>query len=198
MAKSLLMGAVAACGCLLALSPAAQARGRDLNLAVLEELNFARTQPAAYARALAADADRPQTRADDPAAYEEAVDFLRRQRPLPALQFDEALSGAAQSHAALQARSGGFGHVGPMGETLSERLRRYGASASVMAEDISYGYSTPREVVRQLIVDSGVRDRGHRDNIFNPTLREAGVACGPHPAYRAMCVVDFSSGLMRR
>ncbi len=67
-----------------------------------------------------------------------------------------------------------------------------------MAEDISYGYSTPSEVVRQLIVDSGVPGRGHRDNIFNPVLRSAGVACGPHPAYGAVCVVDFTGALMRR
>jgi uncharacterized protein YkwD len=200
MAKFLRMGAVAACGCLLLFSPTAEARDRALDLAVLDELNFARTQPAAYARALVEDADRSRARVaiDDPAAFEEAVDFLRRQPPLPPLRFDPALAGAALSHAALQGRDGGIGHAGPGGETLSERLRRYGAFASLMAEDISYGYGAPREVVSQLIVDSGVPSRGHRDNIFNPVLRAAGVACGPHPAYGAMCVVDFTSTLIRR
>ena len=198
MTTSLRIGAAAACGCLLLLSPAAKAQGRTLDQAILDEINFARTQPAAYARAMAKDADRPRTSAADPAAFGEAFDFLRHQRPLPALRFDTALAGAARSHAVLQGRDGSIGHTGPGGEKLSERLHRYGAFASLMAEDISYGYSTPREVVRQLIVDSDVPDRGHRDNIFNPVLREAGVACGPHPVYRAMCVVDFTSGLMRR
>jgi len=67
-----------------------------------------------------------------------------------------------------------------------------------MAEDISYGYASPREVVLQLIVDSGVPGRGHRNNIFNPVFRQAGVACGPHRVYGAMCVVDFAGTMLRR
>jgi uncharacterized protein YkwD len=200
MARSLIAGAASGLACLLLLSaPFASAHERSLDDGVLHELNFARTQPQAYARALqqAARQSRASGAYDDPAAYEEAVDFLMRQRALPPLGSDHALEGAASAHTDYQGSRGGFGH-GSGGESLGERLRRHGAFSMMMAEDISYGYASPREVVLQLIVDSGVPSRGHRANIFNPLFREAGVACGPHRVYGAMCVVDFAGTMMRR
>ena len=83
---------------------------------------------------------------DDPAAFQEAVGFLRRQPALPPLGADPALEGAALSHASYQGPQGGFGHEGPAGQSLSERLHSHGAFAMMMAEDISYGYANPREV----------------------------------------------------
>jgi uncharacterized protein YkwD len=201
MVGALLLRAGGGLACLLLLcAPLAGAHERSLDDGVLYELNLARTQPQAYARALRAAAN--QTRAsgayDDPRAFEEAVDFLMRQPALPPLGSDSALEGSALAHADYQGARGGFGHEGPGGESLDQRLHRHGAFAMMMAEDISYGYANPREVVLQLIVDSGVPSRGHRANIFNPVFREAGVACGPHRLYGAMCVVDFAGKMVRR
>ena len=56
---------------------------------------------------------------------------------------------------------------------------------------IEYGASDAMDAVRQLIVDDGVPDRGHRSILFDPSLRFAGVSCGAHPAYRSMCVIDL-------
>jgi len=201
MVRSLIAGAAGGLACLLVLtSTVAGARERSLDEDVLHELNLARTQPQAYARALqdAAGRSRASGAYDDPAAYEEAVRFLQRQPALPPLGSDAALEGAALQHADYQGPQGGFGHEGAGGESLGDRLRRHGAYAMMAAEDISYGYANPREVVLQLIVDAGVPSRGHRANIFNPAFREAGVACGPHRVYGAMCVVDFAGSLMRR
>ena len=200
MARSHIVGAASALACLLLLTSIASARVRSLDADVLEELNLARTDPQAYAAALQDAAWRSRASSDyeDPVAFEEALGFLERQRALPPLDADPALEDAAHSHVDYQGREGSFGHDGPGGETLGERLHRHGAFAMLMAEDISYGYASPREVVLQLIVDSGVPGRGHRANIFNPAFREAGVACGPHRVYGAMCVVDFAGSLMRR
>jgi uncharacterized protein YkwD len=175
--------------------------GRD----VLAELNFARTRPADYARLLRA-AERSQSADEagwsqgdqDPEARDEAVDFLMRQRPLPPLREDARLDSAAEAHSAEQERTGGVGHGSQSGEGLSERLHRYGLWAGMAAEDISYGYVSPRQVVEQLIIDSGVQGRGHRQNIFDPTLQAAGVGCGRHSAYGAMCVIDFAGAIVQR
>jgi uncharacterized protein YkwD len=87
------------------------------------------------------------------------------------------------------------GHGG--GPSLSQRLQAQGVFAGMSAENISYGYDDPRDVVRQLIVDSGVPSRGHRANIFSRGHQALGVACGGHEAYGVMCVLDFAGALAR-
>lgn len=56
----------------------------------------------------------------------------------------------------------------------------------------------PRRAVLALIVDDGVRDRGHRKVIFDPGFRLAGAAWGRHPLYTRMAVVDFASAFLPR
>jgi uncharacterized protein YkwD len=187
----------AACALLLACTAPAAARASELGDAVLDELNFARTRPAAYADALlAAQRYGGAGRSDDPAAFDEAIDFLYRQRPLAPLRTDPRLAAAARAHAASQGPRGGVGHGG--GGGLSQRLQSQGLWASLVAENISYGMDDPRDVVRQLIVDSGVASRGHRHNIFNPAYEAAGVGCGGHRVYGAMCVIDFAGAVVAR
>jgi uncharacterized protein YkwD len=178
----------------LALAPTAQSASSAVRLddAVLAELNFARARPAEYARELR----REINGSDDPAAVEEAIDFLERQDSLPPLEGDRRIAAAARQHTASQGPRGDVGH-GPAG-TLGRRLREQGVWAGLSAENISYGYDDPRDVVRQLIIDSGVPGRGHRRNIFGSAYQLAGVACGPHRAYGYMCVIDFAGALPPR
>ena len=179
----------------LASTPVAQAAslgGGRLDDAVLDELNFARARPAEYARELRRELDR----SDDPVAVEDAIDFLERQAPLPPLKGDRRVAAAAYQHTAAQGPRGDVGH-GAAG-ALGQRLRSQGVWAGLSAENISYGYDDPRDVVRQLIVDSGVPNRGHRRNIFATGYQLAGVACGPHRAYGHMCVIDFAGALPPR
>ncbi len=164
-------------------------------------MNFARTQPREYARVLLAEADSARSQSssfawENPRDLDEAVEFLMRQRPLPPLKANDHLGDAALSYAVLQGRQGGFGHQ-TAGLSLGQRMQERGVFASMMAEDISYGYRTPRDVVRQLIVDSGVPDRGHRTNLFG-TYQAVGIGCGPHRIYGAMCVLDFAGGVSQR
>ncbi len=77
---------------------------------------------------------------------------------------------------------------------MSDRVNSYGRWSDKIGETISYGRSDARDVVIQLIVDDGLTDRGHRDNIFDPAFRVVGVACGEHSKYRAMCVTTFAAG----
>lgn len=180
---------------LLVLTPATQAATLTtsrLDDAVLDELNFARARPAEYARELR----RELRNADDPAAVEDAIDFLERQSPLPPLKGDRRIAAAAYQHTIAQGARGDVGH-GAAG-ALGQRLRGQGVWAGLSAENISYGYDDPRDVVRQLIVDSGVPNRGHRRNIFATGYQLAGVSCGPHRAYGHMCVIDFAGALPSR
>lgn len=177
----------------------------DLETGVLDEINFARAHPRQYAEALRQEAGPGrlhggfESYADwDPRAFDEALDFLAHQQPLPPLKPDARLSEAARDHARAQGGRGEIGHAGPGGETLGQRLQRRGVWAGIMAENISYGFADPRQVVAQLIIDSGVAGRGHRKNIFGRAYQAAGVGCGRHRVYASMCVIDFAGALVAR
>lgn len=183
---------------------AAQGRERDFEADVLAEINFARQNPQSYAEDLReyrgyfegqvvyvpGDPNGMMTK-EGVRAVDNAVAFLERQAPLPPLDHGAILALAASDHVAAQGPGGGIGHSSRAGSSPGERVRRRGGQVYV-GEGISYGYSNPREVVRQLIVDDGVPGRGHRALLFNPMFRFAGVGCGSHRVYRVMCVVDLS------
>jgi uncharacterized protein YkwD len=169
---------------------------------VLASLNFARANPGAYARGL--DHYRTYFRAnlvrypglkpaivtnEGVAPVKEAMAVLASQEPLVPLQSSARLAASASDLVADQAR-GGEGHVGNDGSSPSDRLRRHGGGIYV-AEVIAYGPVDAADVVRQLIVDDGVADRGHRTLVYSPDLRYAGVSCGSHPVYRTVCVIDL-------
>jgi uncharacterized protein YkwD len=189
-----------------ALAAPAMAYAGPMEDAILAEINFARMHPQEYARRLQAQPVTPWERAlrqagqddNDPDAYAEAVAHLRAQAPLRPLRADGALASAALEHVELQGPAGEIGHDGPDGERFYERLRRHGLSETIAAENIAYGPPSPAEVVRALIIDSGVPSRGHRRNIFHASFQVVGVSCGPHRDYATMCVMDFggtASGL---
>ena len=169
---------------------------------VERHINLARTNPAAYARRLRAhrglyDGDvfrEPGAIAirteEGVVAVDEAIAFLERQPPLPALAPNAILRLAAADHVEDQGPFGAVGHTGSDGSAFTDRIMRHGGPAAG-GENISYGGETGEAVVIQLIVDDGVPDRGHRTNIFRPGYVSAGAACGRHRAYRYMCVIDF-------
>lgn len=191
--------AVAVALSLLTLAPAV-ALADDFDDEVLAEVNFARAHPADYANelidALRGRDDGSSLAYEDRDAVEEAIDFLMRQPPLAPLQPDDRLAAAAQAHTNAQGPRGELGHGAP--GSLGQRLQRNGLWAGLAAEDISYGHDTARDVVRQLIIDSGVPNRGHRNNIFGRAYQVAGVGCGAHRVYGSMCVIDFAGALAQR
>lgn len=181
---------------------------RDITKAIIAELNFARTNPSAYAQRLQSYRQlyrgrivtRPGATEDlltkeGVAAVDEAIKFLSRQVPLAPLVADDALARAARDHVRDQGPLGMTDHIGTDGSTPSDRVRRYGAWRRALAEDLAYGPATAVDVVRELIIDDGVRDRGHRKAIFLPVLRVVGVACGYHAAYGTMCAIDFADAM---
>src|SRR4029078_1893411 len=94
-------------------------------------------------------------------------------KPQAPLALSPGLCLAAADHCREQA-GGAMGHYGNHGSEPGNRIRRYGLVSQGCAENIAYGHHTAREIVLALIVDDGVRGRGHRKNIFHPTYNWAG------------------------
>lgn len=133
---------------------------------------------------------------EGPAAVREAVAALRAQPAVPALVLDPILTRAARDHAADQAGTGQTGHTGSDGSTVVSRVARYGSWEISINENIDYQpMRDGREVIESLLIDDGVRDRAHRRNIYEPSSRRVGIACGPHPRFGAMCVIVEAGGV---
>jgi uncharacterized protein YkwD len=173
--------------------------------AVIREMNLARQNPALYATFLQELRGRMsgnllvlpgQTRIrtkEGTAAVDEAIRFLQKAQPLPALTFSAGMSRAAADHCADQA-NGGFGHEGRDRSHAGQRIARYGTVAGGWGENLSYGKSSARDVVLALIIDDGLPGRKHRQNIFNSNYNVAGAAFGPHARFRTVCSMDFAGG----
>jgi uncharacterized protein YkwD len=180
----------------------------ELERAVLQEMNAARTDPRAFAAHLLRYRDlfegkryRPEdanhfvVTQEGPAAVDEAIAFLHRQRPLPPLTWTAGLARSAAELVSAQGQSGEIGH-GRGKLAMEARIGRQLEWTGSIGENIAYGPGNGRDVVLQLIVDDGVPGRGHRVNIFSPDFRLSGVACGPHPSLRIVCVIDFAGGTL--
>lgn len=183
----------------------AAAPAGDIERDVLEELSWARANPQEYADELrdyrswfdgrivrAPDDPEGQSTREGVAAVDDAIRFLERQKPLPPLRPGDILELAARDHADDQGASGMIGHAGHGGSMPGDRVKRRGGDIYV-GEVISYGQRSARAVVRQLIVNDGVPRRGHRQLIFSPSYRYAGVGCGRHNRQGTVCVVKLSA-----
>ena len=154
---------------------------------VLEEVNLARTNPQTYAKlvedykaAFVGNLFRRKGKVDistneGTAAVDEAIDFLKDQKPLDALRPSKGMSKAARDHVKDTGPKGLVGHDGSDGSTPEVRLNRHGKWLKACAENVGYGMDTPRLVVIQLIVDDGVAGRGHRKNLFNDKYFRTGI-----------------------
>jgi uncharacterized protein YkwD len=174
--------------------------------AVVRETNLARTKPSQY-RAFIQQTRRYYTgrilkrpgevtilTQEGVQAADEAIRFLSTARSVSPLQVSKGLSLAARDHVLDQKTYGSVGHAGRDGSQVWDRVNRYGRWLGAIGENIAYGQETAREVVTSLIIDDGVPDRGHRDNMFSTDYRLIGVACGSHQPYRTMCVITLAGG----
>ncbi len=176
---------------------------------VILEINRFRSDPAKYAANYIAplsghyknklldypgDDKTIQTREGVKALYE-CVNELKKATPKPIMYPSSALTKAATDHRKDQSETGKTGHTGSDGSTLKERIERYGTWQERISENIAYGNTSARQIVVFLLIDDGVKSRGHRKNLLNPDLKKVGVSFGKHPVYGTMCVTDFAGGI---
>lgn len=152
---------------------------------VVEEINFARTQPKEYVKTRL----QPYVDAGKASdAMNECIEKMKGMQPLKPLQVAAGLTLAAREWVALQGPSEYIGHD----MNFSVRLRKYGYYSGWPGENISYGRNDPKEIVIRLLEDKNIPDRGHRNNILNAGFAYIGVGFGPHKKYGYMCVQDFT------
>ncbi len=171
---------------------------------VIREINLVRANPSAYAASLEAakklykgrvyssPTGRQIMTLEGLPAIDEAILDLRSAKPLPPLKCSEGMSRAAMDHVFDVGAKGSISHTGSDGSVPGLRMSRYGAWQEQAGENISFGRVTPREIVMSMLIDDGVKSRGHRKNILQSKFAFIGTASGAHSQYDIMTVVVFA------
>ncbi len=110
----------------------------------------------------------------------------RTRAGLQPLTLSAPISAVAHAYACEAAARQDIGHVGSDGSKLSERLRRGGISALMVAENNASFYRTPEEAMA-----AWMASQHHRDNILRPNASKVGV--GQADGVDAVWVVNFTS-----
>src|SRR4051794_20422434 len=172
--------------------------------AMIRELNLLRANAPAYAGKLQQRRNFYRGRIFQPpgkvgeitnegvAALDEAIRALRATKALPLIASSEGLTKAAAQHVKDIGPKGLTSHDGSDGSTPQSRISHYAKGMHSTAEAISFGPEDAASVIIDLVVDDGVRNRGHRKILLDPGYRAAGAACGPHKTFRVVCVIDFA------
>ena len=106
------------------------------------------------------------------------INDLKNLKQLSVLQPDNGIYLAAKKHAKDQhAHDWTLMHTGTDGSYPWDRVTKFSPSMSFGNENIAAqsGYPTPRDIVLQLLIDSGIPGYGHRYNLLDPQWTH--VAC---------------------
>ncbi|MEM9540822.1 MAG: pre-peptidase C-terminal domain-containing protein [Cyanobacteria bacterium P01_E01_bin.42] len=175
-----------------------------LELAIINEMNRARTNPNSYAdwlerqrrffngNILNLPGEDPVETQEGTAALDEAILYLRSLRPLFPFSRSDGMSRGARDLVADQGQSGEEGHTNSDGLGFAERLSQYGSFSGGAAENLSYSLENASSIVMMLVLDDGEPSRGHRNKIFNLDFRTSGVACGTHPNRAIACAINYA------
>ena len=150
---------------------------------MVNELNTARKNPQGYASLIAS---YPGSQRD----LQDALQFLSTVTPCnTTLSLNPGLTKVSSDWIKSQGLEGSTGHGDFIG-----RFQRVGTYMAI-AENLAYGQQTARDAVIQWIIDANIPSKGHRNNIYNCTFDQVGVATGPHNSiFKSMISVTFGKG----
>ena len=170
--------------------------GEDFAQELLAEHNLARERPQEYAETRVAPhlrlydglqvrhpgSNRVLVTKEGAAACEELYQALLTAPPRKPLRLERGLCLAANSHAfdlAAQddaAAADSEEEPGPGGDSLGERVERFGEWWGCLGENLSFGFREPADAVLWLLIDDGDPKRSHRGNILDEAFEHLGCA----------------------
>jgi uncharacterized protein YkwD len=173
---------------------------------LLTEINQARVNPGTYATYLEnlkpsftgkeyKPTGRPALMTQEGwAAVDDAIKLLRATKPLSPLTASTGLSLSARVHVKDQGGAGTTGHKGTNNSLIEQRVKAFGNWQGAIGENLTYGNESARERVLTWLIDDGFASRGHRKRLLSDDYKVAGLSCGPHPEFGAMCCLTLAGG----
>jgi hypothetical protein len=121
---------------------------------------------------------------------------LLKAKPLPLFYPSEGISKGSRDHAHYMKENGKTTHDGQGG--MSARVSRYGEWVGGLSENLQWGTSNAHEAIMSLMIDDGVKNRGHRINMMNPGYKKVGVAVADHPKWRVSYVINYANDFIEK
>lgn len=134
---------------------------------------------------------------EGPKAYQDAISFLRREKPRAPLTWSPLLLAAACDHILDIAPQGIVSGTGSNGSTPQSRIQKYGRIDECWASSCIYGVISTKEVLERLIVCDGQPKRGFRGSVFSDELKIVGVATGKHASHGNMVQIEYVNKLLK-
>lgn len=128
-------------------------------------------------------------------AVEEAIDFLKTQKPVPELALNEEITKACRDHIEDIGPKGMTTHEGSDGSNIGDRIEQYCEWDGAVAENMDFGFKKAENILLNMIIDDGVEERFQRINLFNPEFKKIGIAIGEHKIYGICAVIGFSKNI---
>ncbi len=101
----------------------------------------------------------------------DGMNAARAERDLPPLHFESRLDSSADDRMRDMEEIGYWSHESPDGRSPFLWLGRHHYDFSFAGENLAVGFETA-----ELLVDSWMESKGHRDNILSPFYTECGIA----------------------
>jgi uncharacterized protein YkwD len=130
-------------------------------------------------------------------AMQEAVKYLKNAKPKGALTLSYGMSYAAFKHSVYLLSKKTLTHTGKGGSSMSNRLEEYGDWQTTIGENIiktTKDTRTAEHAVMEFIIDDGVKNRGHRENLFKASFKKLGVGIANSGTGEDFITLEFSGG----
>ena len=125
-------------------------------------------------------------------AIDEAIQFLKTQKPVNELEYNDNIALACKDHVNDIGTKGLTTHEGSDEKNISDRIEKYCEWDGATSESIDFGFKIAENIILNLLIDDGVKDRYQRLNLFNDKFKYIGIGAGPHREYTHCVVIGYA------
>lgn len=176
----------------------------ELENQIIDEINFVRTKPVEYAKmleemrnyykgmAFTVPGQKTLITLEGTVSLNETINELKTLQPREPVETNCSAVRASRDQLADLQSSGAFSHFGNDGSSPQERLKKYLRGEFYSSESIASRRGSARNIVMQFLLDDGLPERPHRQNLLNPSFKFAGIATGDNLKKKTLTVIVLS------
>ena len=128
---------------------------------------------------------------------EESIQYLKALKPIHELIYSEEISKACRDHINDIGSKGLTNHIGSDGSNITDRIEKYCEWDGIVAENLDFGFKNGCNIIMNMIMDDGVKERIQRRNIFSREFNYIGIGVGPHKIFGIGVVVGYAKNIRK-